>query len=203
MALQISTSDNQMVWHTRLLMWNSIVSTALQQNKQSKMSTWKKTSCITQTLRILGGTLLTLATPEICHVSRANQFSQQFARFGISKSWPCFSTGGWSRWFSGFPSSQKFLWYQGPLPKPINQVPKDNGKIIKHLLLQVVRCCRKPVLPCRRVPHNSLQTRGFKQKKLYLHHPEVTGSTWRIYFPGFFTQVKQPSPVAAERNLMK
>lgn len=96
-TLQISTSDNQMVWHTRLLMWNSIVSTALQQNKQSKMNTWKKTSCITQTLRISRGALLTLATPEICHVSRASQFSQQFVSFGISKSWLCFSTGGWSR----------------------------------------------------------------------------------------------------------
>lgn len=43
MTLQISTSDNQMVWHTKLLMWNSTVSTALQQNKQSQMNTWKKT----------------------------------------------------------------------------------------------------------------------------------------------------------------
>lgn len=104
-TLQISTSANQMARHTRLLMWNSAVSTALQQNKQNKMNTWKKTSCVTQTLRISGATLLTLATPEICHVSRANQLSQQFASFGISESWPCCSTGGWSRWFSGFPSS--------------------------------------------------------------------------------------------------
>lgn len=59
------------------------------------------------------------------------------------------------------------------------------------------------MLLCRRVPQNSLQRSGLKYKKLYLHHPEVTRSTWRIYFPGFFTQVKQPSPVAAERNLMK
>lgn len=109
MTLQISTSDNQMFWHTRLLMWNWTVPTAPQQNKQSKRNTWKKTSCITQTLGISGGTLLALATPEIRHVSRANQFSQRFASFGTSKS--CFSTGGWSRWFSRFPSSQKFLWY--------------------------------------------------------------------------------------------